>query len=111
MDSMPTANLPALSDAAAAADGPRGQRRRRQAPSLGNLGLREAGLLRQGSGVLVGRGTCMVLPRQKRGEGMGRAAAADVLGGWVGMVPASPGHAPAARGPLRPFTPQPEGRK
>ena len=53
----------------------------------------------------------MVLPRQKRGEGMGRAAAVDVLGGWVGMVPASPGHAPAARGPLRPFTPQPDGGK
>ena len=36
----------------------------------------------------------MVVPRQKRGEGMGRAAAADVLGGWGGMVPASPDHAP-----------------
>ena len=36
---------------------------------------------------------------------MGRAAAADVIRGWEGMVPASPDHAPAARGPLRPFTP------
>jgi hypothetical protein len=35
MDSMPTANLPALSDAAAAADGPRGQRRRRRRSALG----------------------------------------------------------------------------
>ena len=34
----------------------------------------------------------MVGARPKRGEGMGRAAAADVLGGWVGMVPASPDH-------------------
>ena len=39
---------------------------------------------------------------------MGRAAAADVLGGWGGMVPASPDHAPAACGPLRPLTPQHE---
>ena len=38
----------------------------------------------------------MVVPRPKRGEGMGRAAAADVLGGWGGMVPASPEHALAA---------------
>ena len=39
----------------------------------------------------------MVGARPKRGEGMGRAAAADVIRGWVGMVPASPDHAPAAR--------------
>ena len=44
---------------------------------------------------MVGRGA-------KGGEGMGRAAAADVLGGWEGMVPASPDHAP----PRAPFTPQ-----
>ena len=44
---------------------------------------------------MVGRGA-------KGGEGMGRAAAADVLGGWEGMVPASPDHArvaPAAPSP------------
>ena len=50
---------------------------------------------------MVGRGA-------KGGEGMGLAAAADVLGGWGGMVPASPDHAPAARGPLRPLTHQHE---
>ena len=38
----------------------------------------------------------MVVRGAKGGEGMGRAAAADVLGGWEGMVPAS-FHAPAAR--------------
>ena len=39
----------------------------------------------------------------KGGEGMGRAAAAEVRGGWVGMVlrvQASPDHAPAARAPV-----------
>jgi hypothetical protein len=39
-----------------------------------------------------------VLPRQKRGEGMGRAAAVDVLGGWVGMVQAAAAADPAAAG-------------
>ena len=38
----------------------------------------------------------MVVRGAKGGEGMGRAAVADVLGGWEGMVPAS-FHAPAAR--------------
>ena len=45
----------------------------------------------------------MVVAGAKGGEGMGRAAAAEVRGGWVGMVlrvQASPDHAPAARAPL-----------
>ena len=45
----------------------------------------------------------MVVAGAKRGEGMGRAAAAEVRGGWVGMVlrvQASPDHAPAARAPV-----------
>jgi hypothetical protein len=44
---------------------------------------------------MVGRGA-------KGGEGMGRAAAADVLGGWEGMVPASPDHARCPRRALPP---------
>ena len=60
---------------------------------------------------MVGRGA-------KGGEGMGRAAAADVLGGWEGMVPASPDHARYPRPPRPPrpcpprrtlFTPQQAG--
>ena len=39
----------------------------------------------------------MVGARPKRGEGMGRAAAADVLGGWVGMVPAVARRRPRGR--------------
>ena len=45
----------------------------------------------------------MVVAGAKGGEGMGRAAAAEVRGGWVGMVlrvQASPDHAPAARAPV-----------
>lgn len=34
----------------------------------------------------------MVLYRPKRGEGMGRAAAAEVIRGWGGMVPGSGEH-------------------
>ena len=40
---------------------------------------------------------------------MGRAAAADVLGGWEGMVPASPDHARCPR-PPRPPRPCPPRR-
>ena len=51
----------------------------------------------------------MVASGAKGGEGMGRAAAADVLGGWEGMVPASPDHARYPR-PPRPPRPCPPRR-
>ena len=42
---------------------------------------------------------------------MGRAAEADVLGGWEGMVPASPDHARCPRRALpRPCAPESRGR-
>ena len=48
----------------------------------------------------------MVVAGAKGGEGMGRAAAAEVRGGWVGMVPASPDHARCPRRALlRPCPP------
>ena len=52
---------------------------------------------------MVGRGA-------KGGEGMGRAAAADVLGGWEGMVPASPNHTPP-RAPFKMLIPTPGSRR
>ena len=55
------------------------------------------------AGFQIFGGYGMVVAGAKGGEGMGRAAAAEVRGGWVGMVlrvQASPDHAPAARAPL-----------
>ena len=55
------------------------------------------------TGFQIFGGYAMVGAGAKGGEGMGRAAAAEVRGGWVGMVlrvQASPDHAPAARAPL-----------
>ena len=55
------------------------------------------------AGFQIFGGYGMVVAGAKGGEGMGRAAAAEVRGGWVGMVlrvQASPDHAPAARAPV-----------
>jgi hypothetical protein len=67
-----------------------------------SLGARRAEVCAP-SGFQIFGGYGMGVAGAKGGEGMGRAAAAEVRGGWVGMVlrvQASPDHAPAARAPL-----------